>query len=114
MPAYFMQKILVDFITQLEDKSEAIKKIKKIIEEQNFKDQMVVLHEFKHIPENITELEAQGLKVKEQVEIVNKLKSKLDGYALEKLNDSLRKNPDFVKFTMTKDIEFCIKTSMLP
>lgn len=104
----------VDFFKELENKSEAIKKVKKIIQRRDFKDEIVALHKFKFIPDFILKLETQGLKISEQTEVLDTLKKKLTGPSLAKLNSSLDKNPGFKSFTENDSVEFCIKTKYAP
>jgi hypothetical protein len=104
----------VDFFEEIENKSEAIKKAKKIIKRKDFKDEIVALHEFKFIPDLILKLETQGLKTSEQIEVLDTLKRKLTGPSLAKLNSSLDKNPGFKSFIENDSVEFRIKTKYAP
>ena len=50
----------------------------------------------------------------EQLEYFNQGKSKLCGSAKDKLEESLRKNPDFIKFTTNNDLDHQLKTLYAP
>ncbi len=62
-------------------------------------DSLIEISEFTFLTDSITKLESQGLRLKEQLEIFNNVKSKLKGKPLEKLKNSLNKNTDFLQFT---------------
>ena len=82
-----------------ETKSRSIATAKKIIESNKVEDELIYINRFNCIVEGIKNLEALGLTLKEQVNIVNQIKSKLSGNPAAKLKSSLSKNPDFVSFT---------------
>ncbi len=60
---------------------------------------MIEISEFTFLTDSITKLESQGLRLEEQIEILDSVKSRLKGKPLEKLKKSLNKNPDILKFT---------------
>ncbi len=62
-------------------------------------DSLIEISEFTFLTDSITKLESQGLRLKEQLEILDNVKSKLKGKPLGKLKNSLNKNPDLLKFT---------------
>jgi hypothetical protein len=62
-------------------------------------DSLIEISEFTFLIDSITKLESQGLRLKEQIEILDSVKSRLKGKPLEKLKKSLNKNPDILKFT---------------
>ena len=54
------------------------------------------------------------LKLEVQLEILNSVKFKLEGESLQKLEESLVKNPDFLKFTTNQELEHRLKTLYAP
>ena len=70
----------------------------------------MAIHQYRYLPEAIQQLQEQGLKVEEQLKILETIKSKLTGFALEKLNKSITKNPDLINFTKRKDFDYNLKT----
>jgi hypothetical protein len=66
-------------------------------------DDFLEISEMEFIVQSITKLETEGLRMSEQLEILNVVKSKLKGEALTKLKQSLLKNPDLKSFTDEKN-----------
>ena len=67
------------------------------------------------MPEKITELESNSLKVEEQMNIIREVKEFLPDYCLKKLENCLKKNPDLEAFNSEKkDLEFRCKTQYAP
>lgn len=92
--------LIYSFIRQLKDENNsAIKKAKELISKNDLKNQLLQLSAFKFLPERITELQKSSLKMSEQLEILEGVKKNLSGIYLDKLNNSLLKNPDLVRFT---------------
>jgi hypothetical protein len=91
--------LICNFIKNLENSSKAIKNVQTLISLNDLSDSLIEISEFTFLTDSITKLESQGLRLKEQLEILYDVKSKLKEKPLEKLENSLRKNPDFLKFT---------------
>jgi len=91
--------LVCNFINNLEDSSKATQNVKTLISLNDLSDSLIEISEFTFLTDSITKLESQNLRLKEQVEILHSVKSKLKGNLLEKLKSSLNKNPDFLKFT---------------
>jgi hypothetical protein len=104
------------FVDQLksEAKSKSIKKVKNIIQMNAFQDQLLEVGEYKFLTEVITKLQQQNLKMNSQLDLINEVKAKLSGFAKEKLEKSLFKNPDFKKFTENADFDHRLKNSYAP
>lgn len=58
------------------------------------KDELFAVHSYKFLVESVTKLEEQGVPKESQWETLKEVKDQLDGFAKEKLIQSLRKNPD--------------------
>ena len=54
------------------------------------------------------------MKLEVQLEILNSVKSKLEGESFQKPEESLVKNPDFLKFTTNQELEHRLKTLYAP
>lgn len=87
------------FILTLDDDSEAIKKAKELIKENDLQTELLDIYKYRSIVESILQLEEKHLEFQQQIDIINNAKSKLDGKYLKKLEDSLAKNPDFESIT---------------
>jgi hypothetical protein len=48
-------------------------------------------------------------KINQQLDIIEEVKKELNGYALDKLNSCLNKNPDLVQFTSYDNLDFRLK-----
>jgi hypothetical protein len=104
-----------NFIEDLNDSSQAIIAVKNVIKSQSLENQLLGLKEMKFLTEAITSLEEQNLKTCRQMEILNDVKSKLNGKCLKKLEKSLTKNPDIIWFTSDeRDYEFKSNTKYAP
>lgn len=87
------------FVLALEDKdSKALDQLKEIIVKPELEQDLFELCEYKFLTEAITKLETRGLTVKEQLNVLNDVKSKLSGDDLTKLESVLSKNPDLYFF----------------
>jgi len=83
-------KQISEFISQLKDKTKAINDIKSIVKSKKL-EEFIAIHEFHFLPESIKKLEARSLKIDEQMAIIESVRSKLNGFALHKLEESLKK-----------------------
>ena len=77
-----------------EDSSSSAMKIKELILSETLKKELFDVHSFKHICISIKQLEESKIPASEQWNIFEKVKNNLHGFALQKLKDSLAKNPD--------------------
>jgi hypothetical protein len=107
-------KPIYKFIEQLKDKTKAINDIKSIFKSKKLEDEFIAIHEFRFLPESIEKLETRNLKIEEQMAIIESVKSQLKGFALEKLEESLRKNPDLIKFTNPDNFDQRFNTLYAP
>lgn len=80
-------KRFVDALNQNESKAAVL--LQKCIEDEVLQRELFNISQFKYLTETITKLT-----VREQHAILTKVKSKLSGDELEKLNSCLSKNPD--------------------
>lgn len=87
------------YVRELKGKAVSIAKVKRIVGSSTFKYSLLALYEYDFLPKAIVKLEEEGLRVEDQLEIVNEVKRKLSGKAKEKLTASLAKNPDLASFT---------------
>jgi len=90
-----------DFINNLSEntKSKAVDSLKTLISLNDLSNQFIELSELEFLIDSINKLETGGLRLKEQLDILENVKSKLTGSLLIKLNSSLAKNPDLIGFT---------------
>jgi len=104
-----------EFIVNLKGKSKCIIKAKKYASCNSIQEKLINLMQYKFLPSAIKRLENSNLKLEEQLNIIEEIKSKLSGSALQKLNSLLSKNPDFDKFTSRENsFEHKLKTSYAP
>jgi len=103
-----------DFISKLPDDSKAIRDAKKLFRKQSVQNDLLFLNQYRFLHEEIEKLETRKLKLETQLEILNSVKSKLEGEPLQKLEESLIKNPDFIKFTANQELEHRLKTLYAP
>lgn len=87
--------VFKSFIDTLPNESEAIKHVKTIINDKRLLNELLSLKSLAPISETITRLEAIGLDIYEQRELINKLKTKLPAEYRNKLQSSLDANPDY-------------------
>ena len=94
-------ELIAEFIKQLSltKKSAAVIEIKELIKDNELKTEIFNLKYFEFLIKNIKTIQSQSLTLQQQSGIIYAVKSQLKGYALEKLIKSLKKNPDFEKFT---------------
>ena len=83
------------------------------------KNELLNIFDYAFLPKYITKLEAENLKVKKQMNIINKIKTKLeklDKKYFDKFINILENNPDLLKFTSSSnDLNhmLCIKYAPL-
>jgi hypothetical protein len=103
------------FIEELPESSEAIRSAKRVIKSKTLEESLINLTDMKFITEAINQLQNRSLKTREQLNILNEVKSKLNGRALQKLEKSLAKNPDIYAFTSdSNEYDFKYKTRYAP
>jgi len=103
------------FIDNLNEKdSIAIQKVQALNKTTDLENQLLSLKDYEFLPSAITKLEERSLKMSDQLEILNDIKTKLDGVSKEKLETSLRKNPDLKAFTENIGFEHRLKTLYAP
>jgi hypothetical protein len=107
-------KQISEFISQLKDKTKAISDIKSIVKSKKLEEEFIAIHEFRFLPESIKELETRNLKMDEQMAIIESVRSKLNGFALHKLEESLKKNPDLIEFTKPNNFDQRLKRLYAP
>jgi hypothetical protein len=71
--------------------SKAIKTVKTLISLNDLSDSLIEISEFTFLTYSITKFESQGLRLEEQLEILDSIKSKLKGNPLEKVKNCLNK-----------------------
>ncbi len=106
--------IISGFIFNLEDDSKKIRSAKKLISNENMKEQLLNLHNYRMLPKAIEKLESQSLKFQEQLDIVDEVKKSLSGSILQKLEKCLDKNPDLEKLRNSSDINLKLKLFYAP
>ena len=75
------------------------------------KNELIEINSFNFLPDKIKELESVSLAVTQKLGIIENVKQNLFGGYLNKLNNSLSKNPDLLKFTCEDNsIDHQIKT----
>ena len=103
------------FILNLKDKSKAITESKQLIKEPNLKLKILELIQYDYLPEAIKKLETKQLKADEQIQIVEDVKAKLIGKPLQKLCNSLNKNPDYYKIrSLDNQMKYLFNTLYAP
>ncbi len=80
-------------------KSKAVDSLKTLISLNDLSNQFIELSKLEFLMNSINKLETGGLRLKEQLDILENVKSKLTGSQLIKLNSSLAENPDLTDFT---------------
>ena len=86
-----------------------------MIRNNDVKNELVEINSFNFLPDKIKELESASLTVTQQLGIIENVKRNLFGEYLNKLNNSLSKNPDLLKFTSEDNlIDHRIKTVFAP
>jgi hypothetical protein len=99
----------------LPDSSQAIKSAKNLIKSNTIKSKLLEIIKLDFLTKAIKDLQNQGLKVSQQMEILNSVKEKLHGKSLEKIEKSLLKNPDLKKFiNISNNYNFKIATKYSP
>ena len=104
-----------DFIDNLNGKSTAIRSVKNLMQNEDVQEELMNLMQFNFIILAIEKLESRGLKFNEKINILNEVQSKLTENVLNKLIESLKKNPDINTFrNSNKSFEFKTKTEFAP
>jgi len=78
---------VVNFINNLDSNSKIIKNLKMLIEINDLSDDFVEISEYEFLINSIEKLETDGLRMSEQKNILDDVKSKLKGKALVKLQN---------------------------
>jgi len=103
------------FLSQLsESDSEVVRKVKKLADDNGLRDELYAAHSLKFLADNIRKLETRNLTKEEQWEILNEAREKLDGFARNKLESSLARNPDLLHVMEKSDLEFRVRTKFAP
>lgn len=106
------------FIVQINaDGSQAAKSIKELIHNQNqgLENELLAVHSFKFLCDSITKLESRSLTTEAQCGILKAVESDLEGFAKDKLNACLKKNPDLKVFVNNSEtLEFKWRTKYAP
>lgn len=103
-----------DFIQALEVDSKAVEIAKELVLNDDVKNEIYSTATYSFLPSTIEKLEAQLEKKEDQWAVFNEIMPLLDGFAKEKLQSSLKKNPDIINFTGNIDPEFRFKTMYAP
>ena len=94
------------FLNEIQSKSQSIKTAKLLMKDELLKKELLIVHDYNFLPNYISKLEAENLKVKKQIKIVTKIQNKLeklDKKYLEKFNSILNDNPDLIKSTSSSN-----------
>lgn len=101
------------FVAALQIDSKSVERLKKCIDSPELEAELFEVHKYSFLTKAITRLEKHGLTVQEQLAILNDVKSKLSGFELAKLEESLSKNPD-VNFYENMSVNQKIKCKYMP
>lgn len=88
--------VIKSFIVALDADSKAVEKLKNCIEENciQLEKSLFDINKYAFLTKAITRLQKHGLTVEEQMAVLSSVKGKLTGMQLDKLQQSLSKNPD--------------------
>lgn len=108
-----------EFLYRLDaEDAQAIDAAQKLSQDETVRQQLLEVYDLKNVVHAIKKLEAQGITVQEQWNILQEVQSQLPGFAKAKLEASLAKNPDILKivenFKTVENLEFCIKAKYAP
>jgi len=105
---------IADFVRALPDDSKAVNRLKLLCESDVVQDELFNVTTYKDIPDAITALEEDGLTKEKQWEIFTSIRNRLDGFAKDKIESSLGRNPDVVSFATKSDLQFRHETRFAP
>ena len=80
----------------------------------NLQTELFCVHSYKYLPAAIKRLEEQSLEKEKQWDILTSVREQLDGFAKEKLESSLQKNPDVEEFATSVELPFRVNTKFAP
>jgi len=103
------------FLNQLsKSESEAVAKAQKLAKDNDIRKELYAAHSVKFLADKITKLETRNLSKETQWKILNETREKLNGFAREKLESSLARNPDLLHLMDKSDLEFRVRTKFAP
>ena len=85
--------------------------------DEDVKTELFAVHTFKILVNSITKLEEQGQSKAKQWEILQNVLQTLEGFAKEKLESSIARNPDLAAVgdpANNQDLEFNVRTKYAP
>ena len=88
--------------------------LKKLINDKLLQDQLLEIKEYIFLTQIITQLQEQNIKLDKQKSLLEDAKCKLTGFAREKLDKSLSKNPDLETFCNNNDYDHRLITEYAP
>jgi hypothetical protein len=110
---YTKVKRIVDSLKS-DTKSKSIMNLKKLINDKLLQDQLLEIKEYIFLTQIITQLQEQNIKLGKQKSLLEDAKCKLTGFAREKLDKSLSKNPDLETFCNNNDYDHRLITEYAP
>lgn len=81
---------------------------------QNLETELFCVHGYKYLTAAIKQLEEQGLEKEKQWDIFTSVRDQLEGFAKDKLESSLQKNPDVEEFATCVELPFRVNTKFAP
>ncbi|PSN37694.1 hypothetical protein C0J52_22012 [Blattella germanica] len=75
--------------------------------------ELFCVHSYKYLPAAIKRLEEQSLEKEKQWDILTSVRAQLDGFAKQKLESSLQKNPDVEEFATSIELPFRVPAHLL-
>jgi hypothetical protein len=89
-----------NFLNELDttDKNKSINRAQELITNNQVQDDLIYIKKFKPLVDGIKKLQTLGLTIKDQLDIVLKIKDGLTGLPRLKIEYSLSKNPDLLAF----------------
>ena len=80
----------------------------------NLQTELYCAHSYKYLTAAIKRLEEQGLEKENRWDIFTSVREQLDGFAKDKLESSLQKNPDIEEFVTSVELPFRVNTRFAP
>lgn len=102
------------FLDELPDDSKACEISKRLVNDEIVKDELFNCTVYKFLVQAIEKLESSTLTKDEQWRIFKETGSILTGFAKDKFDASLQKNPDVVKFATNDNPQFRLETMFAP
>lgn len=102
------------FIEELSTETQAISKIKDIVKQNELQDELYAVASYKFLIPAMSRLQSSDLEKLNQWEILEEVKGKLKGFALNKLESNMQRNPDIYEFVHNRNLNHRLITRYAP